>query len=240
MNIYNPVLEDFVDGVDFGPNNPCTWVVYPPGCAGDLLASIVNFHYVETGARFKGIASNGRVIFRSSDMKLSNQRMQSNTLKFDNQFFYDVADSLSARHLNWSKMDNFIFANHCYTDNYIQMILDAFSNCKIIRLLPRTHRAQEIVRWMNRFKNSSSGATTLVLPNNADDKLPPQTHWDDPRLLTVFFDDFINQKNFASMYQHIQTHLTFAGPMITYDFVKFWIDHQHPEVQRHIKRLAEY
>lgn len=240
MNIYNPKLEQFVDKVDFGPNDSCVWIVYPPGCAGDLLASIVNFHYIETGARFKGITNTGRVIFRSSDMKLSNKKMQRNELQFDSPFFWDVAESLSARNLNWSLMDNFIFSNHGYADNYIQMILDTFTNCKIIRMLPRTYRDREIVQWMHKFKNSFQVATTFVLPDNADDTLPSTTHWDDPRVLTVFFSDLVNQKKFAIMYQSIQQHLNFPGPMIAYDFVKYWIDCQHPKIREHINWLSQY
>lgn len=239
MNLYNPALEHFVDGMDFGPSQPCTWIVYPAGCAGDLLASIVNFHYIETGARFKGIADNGRVIFRSSDMKISNLRMQDNVLKFDDQFFYDIADSLSTRQLNWSKMDHFIFANHCYTDKYIPMILDTFVNCKIIRLLPKTFREQAIVHWMRAFKNTSRGAAPFVLPSNADTNLTPQTQWSDPRVLTVFLGDFISRNRFQTTYQAIQHHQGFAGPMITYDFVQFWIGQQHAEIQEQINWLAE-
>ena len=73
MILFDPTLENFVDGVDFSANDCCTWVVYPPGCAGDLLASILNFHYVQTGARFKGITEKGQIIFRPSDMKYTNQ-----------------------------------------------------------------------------------------------------------------------------------------------------------------------
>ena len=238
MNTYNPALEEVVDGIDFGPSHPCTWVVYPPGCAGDLLASIINFHYVETGSRYKGITSDGKVIFRSSDMKISNLRMQDNVLKFDNQFFYDLADSLATRYLNWSKMDHFIFANHCYTDQYVQTILDAFTNCKIIQLLPRTVGELAIIKWLSRFKNTPQGATPFVLPNNANETLTHWTQWTDPRVLTVFFGDLVNRNQFQSLYQDIQQHQKFAGPMITYDFVQFWISRQHPEIQEHINRLA--
>ena len=90
MIIYNPAIDTFVDGRNFGPEDPCTWIVYPPGCAGDLLASIVNFHYVESGVKFKGINHKGQVIFKGSDQKSVETRLQKNTLNFDDQFFYDL------------------------------------------------------------------------------------------------------------------------------------------------------
>ena len=39
----NDLLEsrNFVDGVDFTRDDPCIFVVYPAGSAGDLLISII-------------------------------------------------------------------------------------------------------------------------------------------------------------------------------------------------------
>lgn len=84
---HNPNLDIFVDSVDFGPDDRCVWIVYPSGGAGDLLASIINFHYAETGARFKGINKKGQVIFEASDNKHTNKLLQVDQLRFDDQFF---------------------------------------------------------------------------------------------------------------------------------------------------------
>jgi len=37
---YQSKFENFINGVDFTAADPCIWVVYPVGAAGDLLASI--------------------------------------------------------------------------------------------------------------------------------------------------------------------------------------------------------
>jgi hypothetical protein len=231
---YNPNIEIFVDGVDFGPDDRCTWIVYPPGGAGDLLASIINFHYVETGAKFKGINHRGKVIFESSDQKHINKLLQINQLRFDNQFFYDIADILSSKSTNWSKMDCLLFSNHLYRDHHVQMILDAFENCKIIRFLPKTHGDQALIEWLGEFKNSvPDGVPKFVMPGDCDKEITYKNIVDS-RLLTVFFNDFINSTKFKSTYQTIQSHLGFPGPMVTYDFIKFWIDQQPSMIRSYI------
>lgn len=238
---YNPNIDIFVDGVDFGPDDLCTWIVYPCGGAGDLLASIINFHYAETGAKFKGINDRGQVIFKASDHKYTNKLFQANQLSFDNQFFYKIADILSSESTNWSKMDRLVFSNHLYQDQHTQMILDTFKNCKIIRLLPKTNGEQAVIEWLGKFKNSDSDLVPqFVMPGDHTKEITYTNTISDSRMLTVFFKDFINSTKFGSTYQTIQSHLGFPGPMITYDFIKFWIDRQHPTVRSHlVESIAE-
>ena len=73
---YNEKLEsrNFVDNVNFTKNDECIWIVYPPGASGDLLASIINRHYISTGCDYFGIDDRGQVIFRPSDYKKTNLR----------------------------------------------------------------------------------------------------------------------------------------------------------------------
>jgi hypothetical protein len=236
---YNPDLERFVDGVDFGPNDPCTWIVYPVGCAGDLLSSIVNFHYVETGARFKGISDRGQVMFKGSDQKYTNKLWQANQLKFDEQYFYDLADILSSNSTHWSKMDCLLFSAHLYQDHHIQLILDTFKNCKIIRFLPKTHGDRSITEWLGEFKNPVSDVVPeFAIPDNHHMEITYTNTISDSRLLTVFFKDVINSAKFKSTYQLIQTHLGFPGPLITYDFIQFWIDQQPLQIRSFIESIA--
>ena len=70
---YKSDIEIFKDHVDFDQNACCTWIVYPAGAAGDLVASIVNFHYARTGSRMFGITNTGQVIFRDSNKKEFNK-----------------------------------------------------------------------------------------------------------------------------------------------------------------------
>lgn len=237
---YDPDIDIFVDGVNFDSDDRCTWIVYPSGGAGDLLASIVNFHYVETGAKFKGINKKGQVIFDAADKKHTNKLLQIDQLRFDDQFFHDIAGILSSKSTNWSKMDCLLFSNHLYRDHCVKIILDTFKNCKIIRFLPKTHGTQAIAKWLGEFKNSVSDIVPeFSMPDCADKEIAYTNTISDSRILTVFFDDFINSTKFRSTYQNIQSHLGFPGPMITYEFVQFWIDQQPQMVQSHIRALAE-
>jgi hypothetical protein len=152
---YNKNLEsmNFVDGVDFGPDDPCIWNVYPPGASGDLLSSIINCHYGNTGSRYYGINEQGQVIFRPSDNKITNVRQQINQTLFDPQYFFDIADSLSNRHLNYSLLDQFLFSCHLHEKAHIKNILTVFPACKIICTYTADSHAQAICRFMAKLKN---------------------------------------------------------------------------------------
>lgn len=236
MITYNPDLENFVDGVNFDAGKPCVWVVYPPGCAGDLLASIINFHYIETGAKFRGINGQGQVIFRSSDQKYSNQLFKRRQLTFDDAFFFKIDDILSSINLNWSKMDQFIFSNHCYSEIDIRHVLSTFKNCKIIRLLPKTQHEQKLVEWLAQFKNKQ-----IVLNFPTLDSVDSLLNWpeiQDHRVLTVYFSDLISSSKFDSMYTSVLSHLDIGSSLVRYDFVQDWITRQHPKIQECIVRLT--
>lgn len=235
MIAYNPDLENFVDGIDFDASQPCIWVVYPPGCAGDLLASIINFHYVETGAKFRGITNSGQIIFRPSDQKYSNQLANLKQLEFTDSFFFNIADILASVNLNWSKMDQFIFSNHCYLDSDIQSILGKFENCKVVRLLPKTQNEEKITRWLAQFKNRKVILTLPVLDNDAEIEWADHQ---DRRVLTVYFSDLIDAEKFESTYQMILAHLDIKSALVRYDFIQDWINQQHPDIQECIIRLT--
>ena len=109
----NDQLEtrNFVDGVDFTKEDPCIFVVYPGGASGDLLISIVDKHYLRTGCEYYGIDNNGKVHLYTTDYdKLDiNAKKNGRAYEFDQQFFWDVAENLSNRNLNYSLLDQVIF-----------------------------------------------------------------------------------------------------------------------------------
>jgi len=77
-----------------------------------------------------------------------------------------------------------------------------------------------------------------VIPDNHHMEITYANTISDSRLLTVFFKDVINSAKFKSTYQLIQTHLGFPGPLITYDFIQFWVDQQPLQIQSYIKSIA--
>jgi hypothetical protein len=232
---YNADIEKFCDHVDFGPTDPCIWVVYPAGAAGDLLASIINFHYVNTGSDFYGITGHGQTIFRPTDRKLVNQMKKNNCLEFGNNFFYDIARILGERNLNYSLLDQVLFSNHCWEDHNVKQILNSFTQSKIIRILPETQGESDIINWMSAYKNSN---ITLDLPA-FDKTVLAKSQIIDSRLLDIKFSNLFQEQLFEKVYYDVVDFLNLPGPLIRYDFVDFWINRQCDSVREILKKLNE-
>lgn len=234
--IYNSNLETFRDFVDFDADSPCVWVVYPAGGAGDLLASLINFHYIETGAKFYGITHTGQVVFRPSDQKLTNIKYinlkNGKLLDISSQFFFDIAEELSKLNISYSKFDQFLFSNHAFHRCSIEKILTTFSGSKIIRILPNSEDEYRVCKWMYYYKNCNK-VTNIEEINEAyyQDKLL------DPRVLEISMVDFVDPTKFESTYEKILLHLDLKIPLVRYNFIKFWLDQQHPIAKTHITKL---
>lgn len=147
----NELLEsrNFVDGVDFTRNDPCIFVVYPSGAAGDLLISIIDKHYLRTGCEYYGIADNGRVHMFTTDYESIDLH---NHYEFDDQWFYNLADNLGNRNLNYSLLDQVIFGCHMYQESQVQYILDTFPNAKIVRIMPVDSTGNQLLKWLASYK----------------------------------------------------------------------------------------
>jgi hypothetical protein len=235
--LYNPELEQFRDFVEFGPDSPCIWVVYPAGCAGDLVASTINFHYADTAAKFKGVTPQGQVIFRPSDQKISNlYHQQSDVLTFDQQFFFDIAEKLSNTHTHYSKLDQFIFSAHAFSPDNVHSILNKFSRAKIIRILPKNEYQDRVRKWLALYKNN--GVTTqfdqVTATGVSMSVLPPISH---VRLLDIGLSDFLDPKQFDATYLKILSHLNLEFPLIRYDFVQYWLDRQDSYIKPFIAKM---
>lgn len=235
--LYQPGLEQFQDFVEFGPDSPCIWVVYPAGCAGDLVASVINFHYTDTAAKFRGMTQQGQVIFRPSDQKISNRyHQQSDVLMFDQQFFFDIAEKLSHTHTHYSKLDQFIFSAHAFSSDNVHAILNTFSRAKIIRVLPKNPYEDQVRKWLALYKNKHvTMQLDQVTPTGVSMcDLPIIDH---PRVLDVALSDFLDCTKFDNTYLKILAHLELLYPLIRHDFVQFWLDQQHPYIKPAIARM---
>ena len=144
---------------------------------------------------------------------------------------------LSVINLNWSKMDQFIFSNHCYSDHDLTQILGTFKNCKIIRLLPSTLNEQKIINWLACLKNSN--VATSVPRFDADSSVDYK-QYSDQRILTIYFGNLMRSKTFESTYQSVLDHLGLPCAAVSYEFVKFWISKQDARIQECILRLIDY
>jgi len=219
----NESLEsrNFIDGVDFTRNDPCVFVVYPAGAAGDLLISIIDKHYLRTGCEYYGIDDNGRVHMFTSDYE-SIDFYKNYT--FNNQWFYNLAENLGNRNLNYSLLDQVIFGCHMYQDLQIQHILDTFLQCKIIRIVPTDQQGQDLIQMLASLKVNTVGTSSFV-------NFVPPTVINDSRVLSIPFGSLFNEKCYYKWYDHIINFLNLNGRLICFDYIKYYLSKQHTSVQ---------
>lgn len=223
--------KNMVDNVDFTKDDLCIWVTYPPGGAGDLLSCIINSHYVNTGANYYGISDNGQVKFISTDYKMVNHR----ELCFNQQFFYDFAEQLGNRNLNFSLLDMVIFSNHLYKKEDVNMISKNFSKGKIIRLIPKTQFSLDIISYLSLYKNHNN---ITSLPNPSDINISSNYEIiNNNQVLTIYFDDIFNELSFEQLYNEIISFLQLPGKLIRYDFIRYYIEKQLPEIRMLLNKL---
>jgi len=227
----NESLEsrNFIDGVDFSKNDPCIFVVYPGGAAGDLLISIVDKHYLRTGCEYYGISDTGRVHLYTADYEQLDLRQR---YVFDDQWFYDLADKLSERNLNYSLLDQIIFGCHMFKDDQISYILDTFPKAKVINIRPFDYYGGQLLSFLREYKVYANVPKLHSLTH--DFETEPMTH---ERVLTVPFGAFFNEKSYDHYYQKIIEFLNLNGRLICFDYVKFYLSKQHPDVR---ELLSEY
>jgi hypothetical protein len=231
---FNPNLEIFKDFVHFTKDSECIWVVFPQGGAGDLLASLINYHYVNTSAKYRGITDTGQVKFRASDQNYTNILLDKNLFNLDEDFFNQLIIILSKKNTNFSLLDQFIFSNHAWTDEYLSKILECFANCKIIRIIPKDEYESKIISWLGFYKNYHIiSDINGIIPINTESII------DDSRVLTIYFSDLISPDKFNLAYDQIISHLNLPDKLIRFNFIQHWIDHQHEKIKPLIKNLSK-
>jgi hypothetical protein len=149
---------------------------------------------------------------------------------FNDQWFYDLAENLGNRNLNYSLLDQVIFGCHMYQDLQIQYILDTFPQCKIIRIVPADHQGQELIHALSNLKLN----TTKV---NSNRNFVPSNSINDSRVLSIPFGSLFNEKLYYKWYDHIINFLNLNGRLICFDYVKYYLSKQHNSVQ---SMLVEY
>ena len=236
---YRHEIEQFRDYVDFTYNDPCIWVVYPPGGAGDMLSALINYHYVNTGSKYFGINANGQVIFRPTDNKITNSRKMQSLIEFDNAFLCQIVDALSEKHLNYSNLDQIIFSNHYYRNSDILNIIKIFTKSKIIRILPRTNHEKKVIDWLSNFKNLNILNTAIEHDENTIE-LSTDDYVKDPKILDIFFGQLLNPVQFEIVYNQIINHLELSGPLIRFNFIEFYISKQSPVILPSFDHIRKY
>jgi hypothetical protein len=221
----NESLEsrNFVDGVDFTKDDECIFVTYPPGAAGDLLISIIDKHYLRTGCEYYGISDNGRVHMYTADYEFMDLNQD---YTFNDQWFWNLADSLGNRNLNYSLLDQIIFGCHMYLPAQQQYILNTFPNAKIINILSLDSEGAKLVHYM---RNAKLAGKTRPIPQTE-----PTVH---DRVLNLPFGFMFNESSYYKYYDQIVDFLGLNGRLIAFDYVQYYLSKQHPEIR---DKLVEY
>tara|TARA_B110000503_G_scaffold71594_1_gene111056 strand:- start:106 stop:816 length:711 start_codon:yes stop_codon:yes gene_type:complete len=227
----NDLLEsrNFVDGVDFTRDDPCIFVVYPAGSAGDLLISIIDKHYLRTGCEYYGIADNGRVHMFTTDYESMDLYRQ---YEFNDQWFYDLATNLGNRNLNYSLLDQVIFGCHMHQESQIKYILDTFPCAKIIRIMPIDHTGAHLLKWLQNYKLKNT-----ILPVNLAINQFNTDKFIHDRVFNLPFGSLFNEESYYKQYDSIIKFLNLNGRLICFDYVKYYMSKQHELIK---SALAEY
>jgi hypothetical protein len=223
----NELLEsrNFVDGKDFTRDDPCIFVVYPGGAAGDLLISIIDKHYLRTGCEYYGIANNGRVHMFTTDYESIDLHRH---YEFNNQWFYNLASSLGNRNLNYSLLDQVIFGCHMYQESQVQYILDTFPHAKIIRIMPTDQTGLNLIKWLSAYKLKNA---EMPMPNiSTVEKFTPSefTH---QRVFNLPFGSLFNEESYYKQYDLIIKFLNLNGRLICFDYIKYYLSMQNRLIQ---------
>ena len=225
----NEALEsrNFIDGVNFTKDDPCIFVTYPAGAAGDLLISIIDKHYIRTGCEYYGIADNGRVHMFTTDYESMDLNRN---YTFNDQWFWDLAENLGNRNLNYSLLDQVIFGCHMFTPDHTQYILDTFPNAKILNINAIDQKGNELLTFLRNFKLKGQTASDSTVYQSPD-KLIHE------RVLNLPFGFMFNEESYNKYYQQIINFLGLTGRLICFDYIKYYLSKQHPDIR---DKLVEY
>ena len=224
--------KNFVDGVDFTRNDPCVFVTYPPGASGDLLMSIIDKHYLRTGCEYYGISNTGKVHFLSSDYETIDLQLVQHNRKFDNDWFYSLADKLSERNLNYSLLDQMIFGCHMVEDQQIQDIIDYFPKAKVINIRPANYYGGQLITFLGQYKNLGDKQSVESFEHDI-----PVVPFEHDRVLNVPFGGLFNEPLYQQCYQNIIDFLNLKGRVVHWDYVNYYLERQAPEIAQ---RLIAY
>jgi hypothetical protein len=209
----------------FSRNDSCVWIVYPPGSGGDLLSSIINKHYSNTGTNDFGINKLGQVMIVQTDGKVVN-------IKYNNQkdlvcnesLINDTNKHISTLNSDYSKLDMVLYCNHAWQDNKVKKILEYFPNSKIIRIVVKSKKDNNLITNLKNSKHKYIANADSTINNVLEHE----------RLLNIPFAEIWKKETFDVCYDMIIKHLDLPYKLIRFDYVNFWINQHNDECKREL------
>jgi hypothetical protein len=234
---HNPNLEsrNYIDGKDFTKHDPCIFVVYPAGAAGDLLISIIDKHYLRTGCEYYGINDTGRVMIYTTDYEIIDIELETTKkIDFNQQWFYNLASQLGERNLNYSLLDQVIFGCQLYSCQDIQNIINMFDQAKVINIYPKDNIGHNLINKMCMKKLNRQGVNQIVDSNF-------KFSWDlleHDRVLNIPFGCLFNENLYHQYYNKILNFLNLSGQVISFDYIEYYLNKQSREIKEMLKEYS--
>jgi len=238
---YRPDLQskNFVDGLIFTGADPCIWVVYPAGAVGDLLIAILDKHYLRTGCEYYGINDRGRVMIYTSDYEMIDVALSNKQeIEFNDRWFYDFSEQLGKRNLTYSMLDQIIFGCHLYRPGDIHKILQSFPQAKIINIYAKDNFAQCVINTLATYKLKNVTPRITPFELYQDNSYSPKLVQHD-QVLNIPFGFLFDRQSYDTSYTIIRDFLGIPAPLISFDFVEFYLSKQHPVVLSLLKQCNQ-
>lgn len=238
---YDPRLRNCTDIQGFTQDSLCTWIVYPPGAAGDLWGAIIGKHYPRTGNYFLGIDGSGKVISDTIDHKWVNFKlMVRDQIDFKTEFVNQINQGYRDNNFPFSMSGQCILVNHSWQDAIVEKIITELSQARVIRILPGDDYDIKLINWLAAWKNQKTlcDFESMQLDLYFQHQIK-NSKFQHPRLLDLRFRDLWSHVNFEKTYSSIIEHLNLPYKMVRYDLVKFWFDCQHEQIKPHLVKLFD-
>lgn len=238
---YNPKLQthEHVDGINFTADDPCLWVTYPAGAAGDLLIAILDKHYLRTGCEYYGINDHGKIMLRTSDCESIDMHLRRRSrIDFDDQWFWDFADNLANRNMTYSMLDQVIFGCHMNRPEWLTQILAVFRRAKIINIYAQDPLGLHILNTMAAYKLRNLDPGDNIIQSFPERDFVPMIYSHD-RVCNVPFGCLFDRGVYDRWYEIIRRFLGLDGALISFDFIDFYLSKQLPVIARTLKQYSQ-
>jgi len=207
----------------FTRNDSCVWIVYPPGAGGDMLSSIINKHYSNTGTKDFGINDVGQVMIVQTDGKIVNIKYNNeNDVACNESLVNDTNRQISNNNSDYSKLDMVLFCNHAWQDNKVKKILEYFPKSKIIRIVVQNKKDNDLVTTLKNAKHNYISNSDHTNNNTLEHE----------RLLNIPFSQIWKKDTFDFWYDMIIKHLDLPFKLIRFDYVDFWIEKHNDAIKK--------
>jgi len=228
---YFSKIDEPYEDIEFNKDSECLFIVYHTGAGGDMLTSIIDKHFINTGCVYKGITENGKIQICSSDHEATDVNLCNTGVVFDDKWFYDINENFYDL-TSYSRLDYVIIACHLYREHQIDLILNTFPNAKVIKLVSANRIEESFNEFQLQYKLNNTISTIDLTNNNAYD-LPYDHH----RVLNIQWKDLWQEDTFENVYSNIIDFLNLEGKLIRWNFVEWYLSKQHPYF---LKMLNQY